>query len=69
MKATQVSAIKDKLTEKGMAKAVSYSAKLRLKLPLWENSPAVANQASCLSTGQGVWNGALESQVTFLASM
>jgi hypothetical protein len=37
------SAIKEELAEKGMAKVVSYSAKLRLKLPLWENSPAIAN--------------------------
>lgn len=53
MKATQVSAIKAKLTGKGIAKAVLYFAKWRLKLPLWENSPAMANEAATLSIGQG----------------
>ena len=54
VKATQISAIKEKLAEKGMAKAVSYSAKLRLKLPLWENSTTIANQAAvCPGQGRG----------------
>lgn len=43
VKATQISAIKEKLAGNSMAKAVLYSAKLRLMLPLWENSSAVAN--------------------------
>lgn len=38
MKATQISAIKEELAEKAMTKAVSYFAKLRLKLPLGQNS-------------------------------
>lgn len=36
MKATQNFSIKEKLAGKDMAKAALYSAKLRLKLPLWE---------------------------------
>ena len=53
VKATQISAIKEKLAEKGMAKAVSYSAKLRLKLPLWEDSTSIANQAAVCPQGRG----------------
>ena len=53
VKATQISAIKEKLAEKGMAKAVSYSAKLRLKLPLWEDPTTIANQAAVCPQGRG----------------
>jgi hypothetical protein len=41
------SAIKNSQT-RVQAKAVSYSAKPGLKLPLWENAPAIRNQA-CLA--------------------
>lgn len=41
--ATQILQLKRNLLGRVQAKAVSYSAKLRLKLPLWENALAIGN--------------------------
>lgn len=53
VKATQISAIKEKLAESGFGQGCFIFAKLRLKLPLWEDSPHCKPAAVCPQGREG----------------
>ena len=69
MKATQISAIKEKLAEKGMAKAVFIFCQAEAQVASVGGLHYHCKPSSCLSTGQEGCARELVSQVTFQASV